>query len=306
MRIEQLQYLLEIYKTRSFTEAAANLFVSQPAISEAIKKLEQELDADLIIRKPSTVDFTPLGLEIIHLAQSALNTINLIKETALLTKALDHLPPCDLTLLTVPVINESLVIHFLPQFHTLQPHVRLNIFEASFNAILDALKNSRCNLGIFHGNDQLVNQAVAAERDLIIGVISNALQCFVLTSAASPLAAKKSISLKELSELPFALSAVDAKDELVLDSLFRQNGTSPKIVFRSNKRDLIFEEVRSGRAVSTTHSVCLTHLADGLVPIPITGAQPLSLYYIYSSNDPSKKAIHYFLQAFIPFCQTLL
>ena len=48
MRIEQLYHLIEIAKTHSFTIAAQNLFISQPTISESIKKLEEELSITLL------------------------------------------------------------------------------------------------------------------------------------------------------------------------------------------------------------------------------------------------------------------
>ena len=61
MRIEQLLYLSEIAKTHSISIAANNLFVSQPAISTAIKKLEEELDVTLFSRSKNGVFLTPIG-----------------------------------------------------------------------------------------------------------------------------------------------------------------------------------------------------------------------------------------------------
>ena len=55
MRIGQMRYLVEISKVRSFRLAAENLLVTQPAISEAVKKLEQELGVILLERSQSGV-----------------------------------------------------------------------------------------------------------------------------------------------------------------------------------------------------------------------------------------------------------
>ncbi len=61
MQFKALEYLEAIYKYKNFTKAAEALFVSQPAISAAIRKLEAEFNVKLIIRTPKKVLFTPDG-----------------------------------------------------------------------------------------------------------------------------------------------------------------------------------------------------------------------------------------------------
>lgn len=61
MQFKALEYLEAIYKYKNFTKAAEALFVSQPAISTAIRKLEAEFNVKLIIRTPKKVLFTPEG-----------------------------------------------------------------------------------------------------------------------------------------------------------------------------------------------------------------------------------------------------
>ncbi|WP_313525849.1 LysR family transcriptional regulator [Anaerotignum sp.] len=61
MQLKALEYLEAIYKYKNFTKAAEALFVSQPAISAAIRKLEEEFEIKLIIRTPKKVLFTPEG-----------------------------------------------------------------------------------------------------------------------------------------------------------------------------------------------------------------------------------------------------
>ncbi|WP_312071917.1 LysR family transcriptional regulator [Anaerotignum propionicum] len=61
MQFKALEYLEAIYKYKSFTKAAEALFVSQPAISAAIRKLEDDFNVKLIIRTPKKLFFTPDG-----------------------------------------------------------------------------------------------------------------------------------------------------------------------------------------------------------------------------------------------------
>lgn len=61
MQFKALEYLEAIYKYKNFTKAAEALFVSQPAISTAIRKLEDEFNVKLIVRTPKKVIFTSEG-----------------------------------------------------------------------------------------------------------------------------------------------------------------------------------------------------------------------------------------------------
>ena len=62
MTLAQLTYFIEIAKTKNFTEAASNLYISQSNISYAIHALEDELDALLFVRRPNKrIELTMYG-----------------------------------------------------------------------------------------------------------------------------------------------------------------------------------------------------------------------------------------------------
>lgn len=62
-------YVLEIYRTGSFSQAAANLYVSQPSLSASIRRLEQKIGEPLFDRSTHPVQLTPCGKAYIHAAQ---------------------------------------------------------------------------------------------------------------------------------------------------------------------------------------------------------------------------------------------
>lgn len=98
MRIEQLQYLTEISRTHSFRAAAEILFVTQPALSESIKKLEKELGVVLLERTPNGVYPTAVGLEIVEISQRILADARLIERNARAILEAVALDRCDLGL----------------------------------------------------------------------------------------------------------------------------------------------------------------------------------------------------------------
>ena len=82
MTLTELKYIVAVARERHFGKAAEACFVSQPTLSVAIKKLEEELELKLFERNASEVAVTPLGEEIVRQAQVVLEQAAAIKEIA--------------------------------------------------------------------------------------------------------------------------------------------------------------------------------------------------------------------------------
>jgi len=82
MTLTELKYIVAVARERHFGKAAEACFVSQPTLSVAVKKLEEELDVKLFERNASEISVTPLGEEIVRQAQSVLEQAASIKDIA--------------------------------------------------------------------------------------------------------------------------------------------------------------------------------------------------------------------------------
>ena len=82
MTLTELKYIVAVARERHFGRAAEACFVSQPTLSVAVKKLEEELDTKLFERSANEVTVTPLGEEIVRMAQSVLEQASQIKDVA--------------------------------------------------------------------------------------------------------------------------------------------------------------------------------------------------------------------------------
>jgi len=82
MTLTELKYIVAVAREKHFGKAAEACFVSQPTLSVAIKKLEDELEVKLFERSANEVSATPLGEEIVRQAQSVLEQAAAIKEIA--------------------------------------------------------------------------------------------------------------------------------------------------------------------------------------------------------------------------------
>lgn len=82
MTLTELQYIVVVAQERHFGRAAERVFVMQPALSLAIKKLEEELGTTILERRPSQIALTPLGERLVHQAQRVLEEAEQLKVLA--------------------------------------------------------------------------------------------------------------------------------------------------------------------------------------------------------------------------------
>jgi LysR family hydrogen peroxide-inducible transcriptional activator len=79
MTLTELQYIVAVAQERHFGRAAERAFVTQPALSLAIKKLEEELGATIFERRRNRIELTAIGAQIVHQAQRVLEETDQIK-----------------------------------------------------------------------------------------------------------------------------------------------------------------------------------------------------------------------------------
>lgn len=82
MTLTELKYIVAVAREKHFGKAAEACFVSQPTLSVAVKKLEDELEVKIFERSANEVSVTPLGEDIVRQAQSVLEQAAAIKEIA--------------------------------------------------------------------------------------------------------------------------------------------------------------------------------------------------------------------------------
>lgn len=144
MQLEQFRYANEIAKCGSITQAAKNLFISQPSLTIAIKKLETELGFALFTRSSKGIQITPKGEE-------ALNTIQQIlalTEDLVTMSPIHDDTPTTMTLPVFPTLYDLLDASFFDQIHTQHPNLTCDIIEQTANNILQEMRNGSLNYAI--------------------------------------------------------------------------------------------------------------------------------------------------------------
>ena len=145
MTLTELRYIVAVAREKHFGRAAEACFVSQPTLSVAIKKLEEELDLKLFERGAAEVSVTPLGEAIVRQAQSVLEQAAAIKEIAKRGKDPLNGP---LRLGIIYTIGPYLLPDLVRQVIALTPQMPLMLQENFTVKLLDMLRTGELDCAI--------------------------------------------------------------------------------------------------------------------------------------------------------------
>lgn len=248
MRIESLQYFLEIARTGSFTLAAQRLFVSQQGLSKSVKALERELGCSLFERGGKRVRLTEAGRALAPLAKRCVDAHRLLQEEmARFASTRRDEAPARVVVMSF-IANElfTLMSRDLERYGLREvalvertlPEI-LTAFEREDagpcgEAALVAVSNAR--LPELRTHEGLVFEPLASATIMVSGS----------TSLISP--RKRALSIPEIARLPVA-HYTDAVLESLLDEAFCAHPFQ-NVVLRTSSTQLINDYVTQGRAVT--------------------------------------------------------
>lgn len=149
MMNHNLSIFISVAEIGSITKAAKTLFITQPAVSNAIHKLEKELDVRLFYRdKRNGLILTEVGQRVLTLAREMLALDNRIRQAALNDKGLigGHL-----RIGTLPSLTATVVTQTLQEYRQLYPEVVIEIKEGRPREINEMVANHRVDLAVSAG-----------------------------------------------------------------------------------------------------------------------------------------------------------
>ena len=132
MTLNELRYIVSVARERHFGRAAEACFVSQPTLSVAVKKLEEELGVSLFERGQGEVSVTAVGDQVVAQAQRVLEEASTIKQIARQGK--DQLA-APLRIGAIYTVGPYLLPHLIPIIAERAPHMPL-IVEENFTSVL--------------------------------------------------------------------------------------------------------------------------------------------------------------------------
>ena len=145
MTLVQLEYLLAVYRYKSFSKAAEKSYVTQPTLSMQIQNLEQELGLILFDRSKKPIQATDQGLKIIEQAQKVLAEVNHVYD---IKDSLNKEVGGEIRVGVIPTVSPYLLPLFASTFTKNYPKVKLKTEEMITEAIIQALLSDDIDIGI--------------------------------------------------------------------------------------------------------------------------------------------------------------
>ncbi|EPL9571247.1 LysR family transcriptional regulator [Providencia rettgeri] len=281
MDIRSLRYFVEVIQHNGFSRAAEQLFVTQPAISRSIKKLEDELGYTLLIRENDGVRLTDEGRILLAHAKQILAQFKSM-EQALKEKSgpLTGVLPVGLP----PVIASTYFADIIMAFSQRYPQVELKILELGTRKMRDAMLN---------GEVETAAVMLPFDDDRFDLHIFSTDRLMLLVNEQHPLAKRDYVKFVELVKEPFIFFSDDFLINELVISACGVYGYKPVISGRSSHLDLVTAMVRAGVGITLLpDSMWRKTSSAGLSIIPVI--EPILAYDLalatLKNNRQSRRA----------------
>lgn len=225
-------------KTLSYTKAARNLFITQPAVTNQVKAFEDVCGLKFFTKKGKRIYLTEEGEALYN---SARNIFEYEKETETVIEHFKNLRQGILRLGSTKTFAEFVMSYLTKKFHEQYPQFSITVNEGSSLSIMNSLLDAR--------NDVAIISKVINHPDInFIRLIQPEL-VFIM-SPNHPLAQKKTVSLETLLKEPIILKEKGSGTRKTLDELFKQYNCLPNILMETGNTGFILRLVKAGEGIS--------------------------------------------------------
>lgn len=253
---------LRVAESATFAEAAEKLHLTQPALSSAIKKMEEQLGGKLFSRSTRRVQLTPEGQTLLP---SARRLVDEWDETFEEMQNLFAVRQGKLTVAAMPSFAEARLPALLTRFHHQYPNIRLRILDVVMEATINSVLAGQAEMGFTfepHNTDGLVFTPLFS--DAFIAVLY----------PTHPLASAKTVSTRQLLQSPFVAMNRGSSIRRWTDELASAN-QAPVIVAEAGQLGSVGQLIAKGLGVSVVPQLCQAQMQrNGLVCLPLAD-QPL-------------------------------
>jgi DNA-binding transcriptional LysR family regulator len=290
MEFRQIRYALAVAKQRSFTKAANRLNISQSAVSEQVRLLEEEVGFPLFERTPRGIELTDRGRTFLYEAERVVGDLLSLSDTA---RRLKGAISDTLTIGMGSGMAQIFMPRLFPRLHDIMPGVRLELLTAPTKNIFNELHEERIDVGL----------AIETDPDrLPAGLVF-----FRLTTAdlalivppKHPLARSRApVDIGRLLAEPIIMSELSVGYGQVVLSLFTDLGTRPNILAIADNIETIKVIVQSGKGIAIVPRACAENeVALGVLKaLAITPSRSVALS-LFRRRQPLSRRKEAFLTA---------
>lgn len=256
MLARHIRYFLAVAEHLSFTKAAAALHVSQPALSQQVRQLEESLGAQLFDRTGRTTRLTDAGDAYLQYVRRASHEL---QQASRAIHDVSDLSRGSLRIAMTPTFTTYLIGPLIEAFHSRYPRITLEVREIYQERIVDLLLAGELDAGIAFedGNSPDIESIPLLDETLALVV-----------SSSHPLAGEKSVGLQALNAESLVLLGKEFATREQIDSYCRKHRIQPKVLMEADALGAVIEIVRR-TPLSTLLPARTASAHDNLVAIAL-------------------------------------
>ncbi|MFD1560332.1 transcriptional regulator CynR [Paraburkholderia silviterrae] len=256
MLLRHITYFLAVAEHSSFTRAAVALHVSQPALSQQIKQLEETLGTQLFDRTGRTTRLTDTGEVYFQYARRALQDL---EEGKRAIHDVSDLSRGSFRVAVTPTFTNYLVGPLVEAYHALHPNVTLTLREMTQERMEELLVDGELDVGIAF--EDVRSPDIESQR-LLVETLA------LVVGAGHPLARRRKIGLRALNDESLILLTSEFATRDQIDLYCRQHEIRPRVLMEANSLSTVVEIIRR-TPLSTLLPAKIASAQQGLVAIAL-------------------------------------
>jgi len=268
LTLQQLKLFESVYRNGSFTLAAKELHLTQPAVSIQVKRLEEQVGLPLFELMSKKIFPTSAGKEVYKACQDILGRVAELKGTVEAMKGEVRGPLTLSVVTTAKYFMPTLLGHFLQEYPDVEPKLQFT----NRARLVERLANNEDDFVVMGQIPDDMNLETHPFLENILGVVA---------APDHPLAKKKQISLRELVNERLIEREQGSGTRLVLDRLLEKNGLKVEPYMELGSSEAIKQAVMAGLGIAllSLHSLRLEQAAGKLVVLDVVGFPLVRRWY---------------------------
>src|SRR3954452_11318470 len=240
MELRQLRYLVALAEERNFTRAAAREHIAQPALSQQIRRMEEQGGVALVERTTRRVALTSAGELLVGRARRILREVDSARAELEALSGIETGHVFVGVLHTMGPVDVSLV---LAEFHERHPGVELTVREQSSEELAAMLRDDEIDLAFLSVTERVEGEGLALRQ-----LVSEEL--VLVVAPGHRLAGRRRVRMAELSGEEVVSYRAGSRLRELLESAGRSAGFEPRVTLESNESERIRRLVGRGLGVA--------------------------------------------------------
>ena len=289
----QVQAFICVARSATFAEAAEKMCLSQPALSTAIKKMENQLGGVLFSRTTRKVELSPEGALFLPVA------LRLMNDWEDAFSDLHHLFALGrgkLSIAAMPSFAAGQLPHILQGYQTAFPNIKMSVADIVMELVYKEVREGRVEIGFTFEHERqegVIFQPLFSDHFMLI------------LPDGHPLAANTPVEWDDIVKYPFVAMNKNSAMRGWIESHVTHLGMSLNVVTEASQLSTIGQFVKHGLGISVVPGLCQQNMQDsGLICLPLQNSGlSKQVGMIKTNRDNLSVAAHSFWQWLVAFYQ---